>query len=245
VCPTVQSLVLATAVDKWRVHAARADGVAADAARHEVGRHRIRHCEDRALARRVREAINKPNARRNRGQIDNGTTLAVGQHVAHTRLQAVKDTLHVDRKDAVELGVVAMQHISHRRDARVVDEHIDAAARHRCDCFECGIDGCRIAHVANVSSAGLSMGFRVDLLDRSIKRLRRHVDESYGRSRLGEYIGNGKADTRGSLARIHRHSGTAFCIRSGLGRQWHTPVTMAVLPASEKGIVDSNDPSGT
>ena len=47
----------------------------------------------------VRKPVGEADERGDRGQVDDGAASAVGQHLLHTRLQAVEDALDVDLEE--------------------------------------------------------------------------------------------------------------------------------------------------
>src|SRR5215469_2614892 len=94
--------VLEVSVDERRVYASRADAVATDLVADEVHRDGSGHRQHRTLAHRVCKTIDQSDQRSYRSKIENRAATGPS-HPRHRRPRAKKQSLDVDRIDAIEI----------------------------------------------------------------------------------------------------------------------------------------------
>mmetsp|Transcript_28280 Transcript_28280/g.84382 ORF Transcript_28280/g.84382 Transcript_28280/m.84382 type:complete len:314 (+) Transcript_28280:116-1057(+) len=87
-------------IDRLRVRAPRAHGIATDPVLHIVCGDRARHREQRSFAHGVGEAVGHADERRDGADVDDAAAPAVSHHVLDRRLQAVERAGHVCRVHA-------------------------------------------------------------------------------------------------------------------------------------------------
>jgi hypothetical protein len=132
-----RELVFGIAVAGLRgVGETRRDRVHADAVRGELERHRARHGDDAALARRVVDAPHGA-ADRLRRHVDDRASATRGDHRARGGLRAEEPALEVHVKHEVPVSLAHLEKRHARIDPRVVDQHVEPAEladdlRHHC-----------------------------------------------------------------------------------------------------------------
>src|SRR5215469_16407567 len=119
--------VLEVSVDERRVYASRADAVATDLVADEVHRDGSGHGQHRTLAHRVCKTIDLADQRGYRSKIENRA--ATGPfHPRHRSSRAKKQSLDVDRIDAIEIPFARAFNDSDMRDAGIVDQDVETGA---------------------------------------------------------------------------------------------------------------------
>ena len=96
----------------------------------KVSRDGVGHRENCALAHRVRKAVVEAAGRGDRRHVQDDSA-ARFNHRSDAGTRAVVHALHVDLEDAIEVGCGRGIDTADTRDARVVDEDVDALTASR------------------------------------------------------------------------------------------------------------------
>jgi hypothetical protein len=109
------------------VHAGRAYAVTTDLVANEIHRYGSSHRQHRTRAHRICKSIDQADQRGNRSQIENRAAAGLF-HPRRRRLRAKKQSLDVDRVDAIEIALAGVFNGSDMRDAGIVDEDAETGA---------------------------------------------------------------------------------------------------------------------
>ena len=120
----VVAIGMQTRLQRRRIHGARADGIAANALRDEIRRHRLREPDDRGLGGAIGAAIRHAgDGAGHRRHVDDRAA-ARGDHAGQERADHVVHGVHVELEGRAPLLEIDVSTVPPGHHARAVEQHV-------------------------------------------------------------------------------------------------------------------------